>query len=258
MAIFADYAQYYNLLYANKNYEAEAAFVLELLQARGSSPKTLLDLGCGTGRHAVAFSQKGITVTGVDLSAEMVRIAKKTATDSKLQGPLPLFVQGNAGTVRLGERFDCAVSLFHVMSYQTTEEAALDVMKTARCHLCQGGFFLFDFWYGPGVLADPPTPRERKLENASMTVLRKAEPVHDIINNAITVNYSITVINKITGQKHTHLEKHSLRYWFLPELRYMAKQHGFSICAEGAWPIHQFASPTPWYAWILLRLETEH
>ena len=74
-AVFGDYAHYYNLLYADKDYAGETAFVLGLLRRDGRNPQTLLDLGCGTGRHALEMAKHGVAVTGVDLSPTMLKWA---------------------------------------------------------------------------------------------------------------------------------------------------------------------------------------
>lgn len=66
MTVFGDYARYYNVLYQDKDYAGEADFVLSCLKRRHEAPRTLLDLGCGTGRHALEMARRGVSVTGVD------------------------------------------------------------------------------------------------------------------------------------------------------------------------------------------------
>ena len=58
------------------------------------------------------------------------------------------FTQGDLRTVRLGERADAVISLFHVMSYQTSNADLTAAFATAREHLAEGGVFIFDCWYG--------------------------------------------------------------------------------------------------------------
>ena len=234
MTIFGDYARYYDVLYQDKDYAGEADFVLSCLVRRQGEPRTLLDLGCGTGRHGLEMARRGVSVTGVDMSATML--------------------EGDARTVRLDARFDAVTSLFHVMSYQNTEEDALAVLETARCHLKPGGCFFFDFWYGPGVLTDPPTERDRIMEDARTLVRRHARPVHRISDDVVDVHYDIRLTDKATGRESSLREVHAMRYWFLPELHYLARQAGFSHAAEGAWLDHDMLSGMPWNAWMLLEL----
>lgn len=67
MTIFGDYARYYDVLYQDKDYAGEADFVLSCLVRRQGEPRTLLDLGCGTGRHGLEMARRGVSVTGVDM-----------------------------------------------------------------------------------------------------------------------------------------------------------------------------------------------
>ena len=75
MTAFEQYAPWYDLLYQDKDYASETSFVDEQLRRHGAGTGTLLDLGCGTGVHAVEFARKGWTVTGIDLSPDMIRRA---------------------------------------------------------------------------------------------------------------------------------------------------------------------------------------
>ena len=257
MTVFADYARYYNLLYREKDYAEETNFVLETLRQHGCSPKTLLDLGCGTGRHALEMARRGIAVTGVDMSETMLSMGREQLSlqdAASLPSPLPDLYQGDARTFRGDRQFDAVTSLFHVMSYQNTEEDALAVLLTAREHLCPDGFFLFDFWYGPGVLTDLPTIRERLMEDDLIRIHRRAVPEHRVEENTVTVNYTVTITDKNEAERGRLEESHSMRYWFLPELRYLAKQAGLQVCGEGGWMHAHAPGMNDWNAWMLVRV----
>ena len=256
MNIFADYARYYNVLYQDKDYLGETEFILECLNRYGCSPTTLLDLGCGTGRHALAMARKGIQVTGVDMSATMLNMGYKllsSVAPLSANLSLPRLLEGDVRTIRLGETFDAVTSLFHVMSYQITEKDALAEMETAREHLKPGGFFLFDFWYGPGVLTDPPTERDRRMEDSQTVVQRHAHPVQRVNDNIVEVHYSITLMDKCSGTRSALKEVHNMRYWFLPELRYLSSVSGFKVVAEGGWRSFNPPERTTSNVWILLK-----
>lgn len=69
MAVFSkDYAAYYDMLYRNKDYGAEADYVAGLLRDDGVSGGRLLDVGCGTGRHLACMAERGFSVSGADRS----------------------------------------------------------------------------------------------------------------------------------------------------------------------------------------------
>ncbi len=147
--VFDGYAAYYDLLYREKDYAGEARFVLDALNRRGGPVRRLLGSGCGTGAHAEHFAAHGIDVEGIDCSEPMLDSARARA---KQLGALDARLRSSRADiqrVRLGRTFDAVVSLFHVFSYQTTNQQFLDTLESARLHLCAGGLLLFDAWYGP-------------------------------------------------------------------------------------------------------------
>lgn len=251
MATFGDYGLYYNLLYADKNYAAETAFIVQCLTRNGALPPRLLDLGCGTGRHACEMAQHGIAVTGVDMSPTMLNMGREELRQTQLP-TLPKLVQGDARTVRLEQHFDAITSLFHVMSYQNTEEDALAVLATAWEHLAPGGVFLFDFWYGPGVLKERPEARVKVMENDTAQVTRTATPTLYLGSNLVNVHYHISLHDKSTGQNSQFEEDHLMRYWFLPELSWLSRQAGFQVLRHGGWMHDAPAGDDDWGAWMLL------
>ena len=127
MNVFQEYARYYDLLYRDKDYEAEARYVDRLIRAHCPEAATILDLGCGTGNHAVCLAGLNYDVTGVDLSRVSI-----TAARTKLESLIGLkekvrFETGDIRSLRLHKTYDAVISLFHVMSYQTTNEPTIDV-----------------------------------------------------------------------------------------------------------------------------------
>jgi SAM-dependent methyltransferase len=220
--VFDAYAEYYDLLYGDKDYSAEAAYVSRLLRARGGNKNRVLELGCGTGGHALEFARLGYQITGVDLSERMLEGARDRC--SQVGGR---FVHGDVRNLRLSERFDCVLSLFHVASYQTSNADIEGMLRTAAVHLEPGGVFIFDFWYGPAVLSVRPSTRIRRLENSRVQVTRLAEPVIHFQENVVDVNYEILVQPKDGRPLERVNETHRMRYFFVPELSYMLRQAGF-------------------------------
>lgn len=94
MQVFKDYASYYDLLYQDKDYELETNYIINLIQEYGDwilnpvfaqgydghrqvqDDNKILELGSGTGKHAILLAQKGYKLFGLDYSQEMVDIAK--------------------------------------------------------------------------------------------------------------------------------------------------------------------------------------
>ncbi len=69
---------------------------------------SILDAGCGTGRHSLEFARRGYQVTGVDLSEQMLQEAKNAAASENLQVD---FIKANLVDLTLDKRFDLAVCL---------------------------------------------------------------------------------------------------------------------------------------------------
>ena len=166
MSAFGSYSRYYDLLYKDKEYAKEADYIHGLIQQYAPKTRTLLDLGCGTGKHDFLLAEKGYSVHGVDMSETMLQEAKKRkpAKDSKLKS-MPEFSQGDIRNFRLDKKFDAIISLFHVMSYQVTNKDLTDAFQTAKHHLNDGGIFIFDCWYGPCVITEKPLVKVKTLED---------------------------------------------------------------------------------------------
>jgi SAM-dependent methyltransferase len=225
MSVFNEYARYYDLLYRDKDYTAETDYVHNLIQAQSPGAKTILNLGCGSGRHDRCLTDRGYVVTGVDLSEEMLVAARNVAGDN----PALEYVNGDVRSVRLDKTYDVVASLFHVMSYQVTNDDLMASFNTARAHLNSGGIFIFDCWYGPGVLTDRPTVRIKDLEDDTIRVTRIAQPVFHSNENVVDVNYRVFLRNKASDDVREICETHRMRYLFLPELEYFLKQANFEL-----------------------------
>jgi len=235
MSVFVAYSKYYDLLYMDKDYQSEADFVDSLIQEYAPDSKSILDLGCGTGRHDVFLAQKGYSVTGVDFSEDMLALARSSLASLELQASALNFLQGDIRTIRLGQQFGSVISLFHVMSYQTTNEDLKAAFMTAKGHLAPGGIFIFDFWYGPAVLTNRPVVRVKRMEDNECKVIRIAEPVIHANENIVDVNYTVVMRNKNTDAVQDIQETHSMRYLFLPEIKALLADAGLELCEVGEW-----------------------
>jgi len=231
VSVFEAYSQYYDLLYRDKNYAAEADYVRRLIERERPASQTLLDLGCGTGRHDFLLAEHGYRVTGVDLSADMLKVADAERAKRLTAGgpPPPDFAQGDVRSVRLGRRFDVVVSLFHVMSYQTSNQDLLAAFTTLREHAAPGGLVLFDAWYGPTVLTDRPVVRIKRLQGEGFDVTRLAEPVLHPNENVVDVNYQILITDRKTDKTEQLRETHRMRYLFVPEVQQMLERVGLVL-----------------------------
>lgn len=242
---FGLYSRYYDLLYRNKDYEAEAAYVVGALRGQGVSEGTLLEFGSGTGRHGRILADAGYDVTGVERSAEMVALAGEADRFRS--------VQGDIRSVRLDRSFDAVLALFHVVSYQTDDASLLATFHSAAAHLPPGRPFLFDFWYAPAVYAQRPEVRVKRISDEQVRVTRIAEPTMRSERNGVDVDYTIFVEDRASGVIETFAESHPMRCFSLPEIDRLAEITGFERVAAEAFLTGASPSLDTWGVCAVLR-----
>lgn len=226
METFQDYAYYYNKFYQDKDYKAEAKQVDALLNKYGSNIHKIVNFGCGTGRHDIELFKMGYQCAGIDLSELMIDIAQENVRQRNMDID---FSVADIRSYQPKERYDAVISLFHVMSYQNKNRDILSAFRTARKALNKDGLFLFDAWYGPGVLSDKPVMRVKEIEDEENRLIRIARPVMHDKENVVDVNYEVLVIHKETNRVQNINETHKMRYFFAPEICFMLEQAGFKL-----------------------------
>jgi 2-polyprenyl-3-methyl-5-hydroxy-6-metoxy-1,4-benzoquinol methylase len=130
-----------------KNTLAEVDFLIEELNLpKGSS---ILDVGCGTGRHSVELARRGYQMTGVDLSSGMLAEAKKNAAEAGVEAE---WIKANAVSFDLKKLFDAALCL------------------------CEGAFGLL------GSADDPMKHQLSILRNINRALKPKAKTIFTVLN----------------------------------------------------------------------------
>ena len=255
MSVFGNYSRYYDLLYRDKDYIGEAQFIHQLIQNHAPNAQSILELGCGTGNHAMLLAKEGYSVHGIDLSEEMLQQARDRFSqfDPDLASKIKIS-QGDIRQTRLNQKFDVVLSLFHVISYQTTNEDLLAAFNTVKEHLNSGGVFIFDLWYGPAVLTEHPTVRVKRLENEEILVTRIAEPVIHPNENLVDVNYQVFIQNKNSDAIEEFQETHRMRYLFQPEINRLLNQIGLKLVSSGEWMTGSESGLNTWGVYFVAQL----
>src|SRR5262245_28961082 len=96
-------ADFYDALYAFKNYDKEARLLIDLIRQRRPGAESLLDVGCGTGKHLDVFREH-FRVEGVDSNAALL-----VGAERRCGAPMH---QADMRTFNLGHRFDVVTCLF--------------------------------------------------------------------------------------------------------------------------------------------------
>ena len=134
-------ADSYDRLTNDVNYQATVAFYRQILQREGVTPRTAVDLACGTGSVALLLARWGLQVIGVDMSEEMLCAAAQKAQGFK--NP-PLFVCQRLQELRLPRGVDLAVCALDSMDYITDPEDCREAIRRIYKALNPGGCFIFD------------------------------------------------------------------------------------------------------------------
>ena len=255
MKVFDAYAHYYDLLYKDKSYADEANFVHRIIRKHRPNAEKLFELGCGTGSHAIHLARLGYRVCGIDQSAPM--LAKATERIRGLPAQLAAklkFTPGDIREIRLNERFDIILALFHVVSYLPENRDIERTFETVKRHLKPGGLFIFDCWYGPTVLTDRPVNRIKRISDDKVDVIRFAEPTMHPNHNLVDVNYQILLRVKQTNQLEEINETHRMRYLFKPEIEKFLGQSQMKLIDDFEWMTNRPAGFDTWGVCFVSRI----
>lgn len=133
MKLYSKFASYYDGLYWRKNYGLEADFVLaQFERVFGRKAESVVDFGCGTGKHVEVFVERGLNAKGMDSSDEMLEIARTRKGD---------FSKGNFVQDKLGEGFDLATCLFSTLQHADKRDLPAAI-KNFHGHLDEGLCFV--------------------------------------------------------------------------------------------------------------------
>jgi cyclopropane fatty-acyl-phospholipid synthase-like methyltransferase len=202
-------------VYQHRN-EQDAKKLVDLIIQNVNIPAggKVLDMACGTGRHSILFAEKGYSVSAVDLSKNLLKVAKESAdfADVKIN-----FVHSDLRSFCVSSKFNLAVNLFTSIGYFEDEYDNFKILKTAYDHLYDNGYFVIDFF------------NRRYIENNLIPESRD-----EIFNEKIIQKRSIEgnrvekqiIINKNGNEKHFH---ESVRMYYKEELFNAIKSEGFRI-----------------------------
>lgn len=131
----------YDRLTNDVDYPGVVAFYNEILQREGLTPRTAVDLACGTASVGILLAQAGIRVTAVDISEDMLTIASEKAAD--MENP-PVFICQPLQQLRLPRGVDLAVCALDSLDYITEPADCAQAIKRIYKALNPGGIFIFD------------------------------------------------------------------------------------------------------------------
>jgi SAM-dependent methyltransferase len=227
MKNFLDYSKYYDVIYKDKDYKGETAFILKHLDKFSSRRSNLLSLGCGTCSYELLMAIKGYRIVGIDRSAEMLKVAAEKIKKAQLESKIKIY-QKDVQKFEFEEKFDSAFAMFNIVGYQTKNEEFKAMLKNVNKVLKPGGIFMFDCWYMPAVLKDRPVDRVKEIKIGKRRIIRLTKSRLNETGNPIEITFKVLEVENKRLLSETE-ETHCMRYWSLPELTYFLNNTGFEV-----------------------------
>jgi SAM-dependent methyltransferase len=238
-------ADIYSIIYEQKNYKKEVSFILNKLKKYNVRAKTVLELGSGIGGHAKYLCKKGIKVTGVDRSKSMI--------DGSIKDKNFINILGDIKKINLKKKFDVAVSMFHVLSYQISNNHVKKTFLNANKHLNKGSYFLFDFWYSPAV-KNLKAENKQNIYKSKNIIIKKYVNVKNLTKiNSVKVNYTFKVKEKNILKEKQFKETHQMRHFSLKEIKQFSKMTGFKFCESCELVTNRKVNKNTWGVFVVLK-----
>ena len=197
MSQFQKYANYYDILYRDKNYKKEVEFLEKVIKRYSSiAVKNILSLGCGTANHDLILANKGYKILGLDNSKKMLNIARRKAKKQNLNIKFKL---ADIKDFEVNKKFDLAMAMFNVIGYIVRNKDLEKTFQNISRSLRKNALLVFDCWYGPAVLKDRP----RREKNNKGEIVRTTISKLNIENSIIDVNFRVSKKEKNKNKKIT-------------------------------------------------------
>ena len=218
------HAELYDLFYADKPYEAEAAFVDQCLREYSvGSTNSLLEIACGTGTHALSLEKRGYKIVATDYSNDMLERARQKGSGSRVDFRLQDMTELDVS----GAPFDAAYCLFDAIGYVVTNDALEKVFCGVHKHLRRDGLFIFEFWHAGAMLRHYDPVRVRRWKKDDSLILRLSETTLDYANQLSRISYSIYELNA-DGTYSSLNETQVNRYFLVQEMAAWLTATGFA------------------------------
>jgi SAM-dependent methyltransferase len=253
------HAEYFDLIYAEKPYDAESE-ALQTLFARNNVPPggRVLELACGTGTHAIALAKRGYAITAVDICPDLIGVAK--AKNSKTEWAIgeiqPEFICEDIRYFDYPtERYDAATCLFDSVGYLGEDRVIVEFLSQVHRSLKPGGTFVLEFLQRDRFVAqfDPLRVREWSLPDGG-TLLRISNVALDQMTSTFSVRYRMIELAS-TGSWRMSEETQENRYFTLEDMQRLFASAGFmSTECMGAYDLNA-PSQSHWHLLAVARKE---
>jgi len=138
--LYSQLVKYYDRIYWWKDYNQEVDFLVKAFRRCGVRGRRVLEVACGTGNHTKLLVERGYEVTGVDISDDMLRVARSKVKDNAK------FIRGDMRNLdaAVDGKYDAAICLFSSISYNQTMPDLRCTIQGLYDHLAEPGVVVFD------------------------------------------------------------------------------------------------------------------
>lgn len=200
------------------NYDEEHRFYDSILKKYNHH--SILEIGCGSGMLARRFLAGGYDYTGLDLSSEMLDIARSEVETGK-------FVQGDMRNISLDQQFDSVLITGRSIAYNIENEEVADTFAEIHKVLNDNGLLIFDFFDADGVMHNLNN-FEHEIQIGSKRICRTSQ-LKKNLKTGWTWDWIAQYTIEENGKKEEHEDFATLRAFTKDELRLFLKLAGFKV-----------------------------
>lgn len=225
--LYSDLAYLYDALYQTFiDYDTEFTLYQKLIQPQQS--RSVLEIGCGSGHLASRFITAGYVYTGVDLSPQMLELARKRCPEAH-------FVQADMRTLELERTYDAILITARSLSYILTNADVLSTFRQLARHLLPAGTLHFDFIDAASFMISlpPQRPVEHRANHDGQTYLRQSRYQANL-NTGFTWDWHSDFFIEQPDQPLQPIAQDdaTLRAFAPDEIRVLLQLAGLSVLAE--------------------------
>lgn len=199
----SSYSEIYDIVTCHKDYKSEVEQLEKLLieSISNKNDDLILSIGCGTGSHEIFLAMKKFKILGIDPSYHMLEGAKKKNNYSNLK-----FLNTTLQELSLSKKATFAYSLFNVVNCLSDLSELISFFCNLNRNLQNNSNIFIECWNAIPCIIDPPKSvlREYKDDSKKINLQRTADPINNLINQKVIINY------KIKGEINEKLVRNSI------------------------------------------------